>query len=504
MSNEDNKRIAKNTIFLYIRSILIILVALYTTRITLEVLGEVNYGIYNVVGGVVALFSVLGSTMVAASQRFITFALGKNDKENTKKIFDTCVSLHLVIAIIMLPILELLGIWLLYYKLSIPEDRYYAAFWVLQCSILNLLANIVLIPFTALIIAYERMSMYAYFSIIEVLLKLAGVISLLYLFKDKLIAYAVILLLIAVTIQLLYSIYSYRNFEEARHIQIKGNRSIFKEMFVFSGWNLIGSVSAVLRNQGVDILLNIYFGVIINAAKGICTQVQNAITQFVTNFQTAVNPQLTKSIAQEDYYRNHMLVIKGSRFSFYLMCIFAIPIITNCSSILNLWLKEIPEWTEAFIQWTLIYCLWDCLSRFLINTILATGDIKNYQLIVGGTKLMVIPIVWFLLFMGMSPLTGIWINVVIEIVCLGERLWFNRKFTKLSVRQYIYMTIYPCWLCFLVSFGLIMLIKTYLSSNILFLFPVSLILTIGIIWTTGLRGKERKMIMNTVRTKLHI
>ncbi|MDE5881107.1 MAG: MATE family efflux transporter [Muribaculaceae bacterium] len=504
MVSADNKRIAKNTIFLYIRSILIILVALYTTRITLEVLGEVNYGIYNIVGGVVVLFSVLGNTMVAASQRFITYSLGKNDRKWTKEVFDNCVSIHAVIVILLFPILELLGLWLLYSKLSIPVDRMHAAFWVLQCSILNLLANIILIPFTALIIAYERMSTYAYISIVEVVLKLGAVLLLQHFFKEKLIAYAVMLVLIAIVVQLIYSVYSYRSFEEAKKIKLRANKGLFKEMFAFSGWNLIGAGSGVLRNQGIDILLNIYFGVILNAAKGICAQVQNAITQFITNFQTAVNPQLTKSIAQENYLRNHMLVIQGGRFSFFLMSVFSIPIITNCSSILQLWLKEIPDWTVLFIQWTLIYCLWDCLSRFLINSIMATGNIRNYQLIVGGTKLLVLPIVWILFYCGWPPLTGIWINIIIEIVCLGERLWFNRKYTGLSPKEYLIKAVGPCWLCFLITFAAVMVIKCYCLSNIISLLPISLVLTVTIIWIIGLNGKERQTVKEMVKSRFHL
>lgn len=499
----SNIQIAKNTLFLYFRSILIILVALYTTRITLEVLGETNYGIYNIVGGTVALFSLLASSMIAASQRFITFALGKKDQKKTKDVFDTCVSLHILIAILLLPILETIGLWLLYEKLTIPTDRLHAAFWVLQCSILTLLGNIISIPYTALIIAHERMIAYAYISIIEVFLKLIGIVILQYLFKDKLIAYAIIYTGIVITLQIIYSSYSFYNFEESRNIKFGIKGLLFKEMFTFSSWNLIGSASTLLRNQGIDILLNIYFGVIINAAKGICTQVQNAVMQFVTNFQTAVNPQLIKSIAQEDYSRNHMLVIQGGRFSFYLMCIFAIPIIINCSGILKIWLKEIPEWTELFIQWTLMYCLWDCLSRFLINSVIASGNIRNYEIIVGGTKLTALPIVWLILSKGGSPLTGIFINIALEIICLLERIWFNMKISGLSPKKYIVKTILSCWSVFFLAFSLILLIKDFFSPNILIMLPLSLLTTLTIIGLIGVKTSERELIKKVILSKIH-
>lgn len=502
MASEDNKRIAKNTLFLYIRSILIILVALYTTRITLQVLGETNYGIYNIVGGAVMLFSMLSGSMIAASQRFITFALGKKDKKKVKVVFDTCVSLHIVVALILFPILEILGIWLLYHKLSIPAERLNAAFWVLQCSILTLLGNIITIPFTALITAYEKMAAYAYISVIEVLLKLGGVVSLLFFFKDKLIAYSIILASIVIIVQLIYSTYSYIKFEEGRDIKIGIKGSLFKDMFAFSGWNLLGSGSYLLRNQGIDILLNIYFGVIVNAAKGICSQVQNAVTTFVSNFQMAVNPQLTKSIAQEDYDRNHVLVMQGGRMSFYLMTVFSIPIITNCYGILKVWLKEIPAWTELFIQWTLVYCLWDVLSRFLINTILATGNIRNYELIVGGTKLLALPLTWIILTNGGSPLSGIIVNIILEIFCLGERLWFNYKFTGLSYGKYILRTVIACWSLFLIALGIVEAIKYFLFSNIYVLLPFSFIITIAIIFGIGLTTQEKVMVKRFIIAKL--
>lgn len=502
MLSDDNKRIAKNTMFLYIRSILVILIALYTTRITLEVLGETNYGIYNIVGGTVTLFSLISSTMINASQRFITFALGKNDRQNLKIVFDTCVSLHVVVAVVFLPILEFLGIWLLYDKLTIPPDRLNAAFWVLQCSIFTLIGNIILIPFSALIIAHERMSAYAYISILEAVLKLGSVILLQFFFSDKLIAYAVFIALIVIILQMIYSFYSYRHFEESRGIKFGIKGSLFKEMFAFSGWNLIGSGSLLLRNQGVDILLNIYFGVGVNAAKGICSQVQNAVTQFVTNFQTAINPQLTKSIAKDDLQRNRNLVMQGGRFSFFLMSIFSIPIIINCSGILNLWLKEIPAWTELFIQWTLIYCLWDCLSRLIIITILATGDIRNYQLIVGGTKLLAIPIVWIILSHGGDPLTGILVNIFLELICLGERLIFNKKVTGLSPGIYLTKTVGRCWAVFFVAFLILYVIKEYIKLNIFIMLPISLIVTIFIIALFGISSSERTLLLGMVRSKI--
>ena len=456
----NNKRIAKNTLLLYFRSIALILINLYTSRIILQSLGVSDYGIYNVVGSVVTMFTVINNSMSSASQRFITYALVEDDIEILKKVFSTSITLHIIIGIIVILLIEVIGVWFLYAKLNIPAERLDTAFWVLQLSIATLFVNIVSVPYNAAIIAHEKMSIFAYISILDGLLKLLIAIGLLFATFDRLLLYALLMFVVALLLRLLYAIYSHRFFKETRNVKIKFEHDQFRVMFSFAGWNMFGNGSKLLRNQGVDILLNIFFGVTVNAAKGICNQVQTAVYQFVSNFQTAVNPQLTMSIAQLDFNRTHTLVMQGGRFSFYMLCIFAVPMIVATPEVLSFWLEKVPDYTIAFVQWTLIYLLLDSLSRFLINSILADGRIKVYQLVVGGTKLLILPLVYVWLLIGGSPLTGIWANIILEIVCLCQRIYFNKKYNGLNWLSYITKTVLPCWCVFsllpqLVSFLLI-------------------------------------------------
>ena len=323
MSNNSasNKRIAKNTLFLYFRSIFLILITLYTSRVILQSLGVRDFGIYNVVGGVVAMFSMLSGSMQTATQRFLTFALGKNDFTNLKKVFMTSISIHIALGAILVVLLEVVGTWFLYNKMNIPAERVDIAFWVLQFSIATLFVNVISVPYNAAIIAHEKMATFAYISILDGLLKLGIAFAIVYTPYDRLIMYALLMFGLSLLNRIMYTMYSHRHFEETQHVKLGIEKGLFQEMFSFAGWNLFGSGSKLLRNQGVDILLNMFFGVTVNAAKGLSNQVHHAVYQFITNFQTAVNPQLTMSVAQTDYKRTHTLIIQGSRFSFYLMCL---------------------------------------------------------------------------------------------------------------------------------------------------------------------------------------
>ena len=288
VTNSDNNRIAKNTIFLYFRSILLILISLYTSRVILEALGVSDYGVYNVVGGMVAMFSMLSGAMSSASQRFITFALGKKDFEHLCKVFNTSISLHVVLGFIMIVILEVIGVWFLYNKLNIPSERLEIAFWVFQCSTAAFFIGIISVPFIATIVAHEKMSAFAYIGIIDGVLKLFIALLLLYAPIDRLLLYAFLLSLVTLLTFLIYFTYCRWTFAETRGIKWLIERQLFREMFNFAGWNLFGSGSLVLRNQGIDILLNLFYGVTVNAAKGVCNQIQAGVYQFVTNFQRKV------------------------------------------------------------------------------------------------------------------------------------------------------------------------------------------------------------------------
>lgn len=491
----NNRRIAKNTLLLYVRSILLILISLYTSRVILQSLGVSDYGIYNVVGGVVTMFTMISTSMSTASQRFVTYALGEGDFEKLKKVFSTSITLHIIIGALLVLLIEFFGVWFLYTKLNIPAERLNVAFWVLQLSIATLFVNIISVPYNSLIIAHEKMSAFAYISILEAVLKLLTAFAVFWSPIDRLILYSILMFLTALLIRIIYTVYSQRKFEETRKVKLSIEHDLFKEMFSFAGWNLFGNGSLLLRNQGVDILLNLYFGVTVNAAKGICNQVQSAVYQFVSNFQTAVNPQLTMSVAQKDFDRTHSLISKGGRFSFYMLSMFAVPLIVAAPEVLSFWLVEVPEYTVIFIRWILIYLLLDTLSRFLITAVLAYGKIKIYQIIVGGTKLLTLPLVYVWLLLGGNPLTGILANIIIEIACLCQRLYFNSKYNGLSWHSYMFNTVLPCWSIFALAFVPSYLIRLYFSTNIFMLIISSLLITTIVIGLLGLKKGERQMVI---------
>ncbi|MBO7562327.1 MAG: lipopolysaccharide biosynthesis protein [Bacteroidales bacterium] len=494
-NSSSNKRIAKNTLLLYLRSLFLMLISLYTSRVILQSLGVEDYGIYNVIGGVVAMFSMLSSTMASASQRYITYAIGDNNFTKLRRVFTTSITLHVVIGIIVVLLIEIFGTWFLYNKLNIPQNRINIAFWVLQFSIATLFVNIIAVPFISIIIAYEKMSAFAYISILEGILKLLIALLLFISPIDKLLLYSALMFGSAFVILFIYTLYCTKHMSETKKIKLQVEKGLFHEMFSFMGWNLIGNGSLILRNQGIDILLNLFFGVTINAAKGICNQVQTAIYQLVSNFNTALNPQLTKAVAKHDIERIHFLIIQGGRFSFFLLCIFAIPIIITAPQLLSIWLVEVPPYSVAFVRWTMIYLLFDSLSRCLITSILSYGKIKTYEIVVGGTKLLALPMAYVWLRIGGSPLVGIWVNIILEVACLYLRLFFNQRYIRLEISLYIRNVILICWLVFLIPWGLLFLVRHYLTDNFILLLFISFFITALSIWVLGINKCERKIII---------
>lgn len=500
---QNNKRIVKNTAMLYFRSFLVLVIGLYTSRVTLQVLGVDDFGIYNLVGGVVTMSSFLYGSMSTASQRFITYALGEGDFEKLKKIFATSVTLHLILSIIIVVVVELVGGWFIKYKLLIPEGRTFAALMVLHFSAALLFLKVFSIPYDALIVAHEKMSAFAFISIYEVVMKLVIVYLLILFDFDKLILFSFLLLLVGVSQRIIYVAYSKKHFLEAKNQTLFLDKKVFKEMFSFAGWNMFGSGSFLLRNEGIDILMNMFFGVSVNAAKGVCNQVQNAVLQFVTSFQTAVNPQLTKSVATKDFNRTCNLIYQGGRFSFFLLSVFTIPILLNTNEILSLWLVNVPVYAVAFVQLTFIYQLMDVLSRFMINTILATGDIKKYQIIAGSTKLLALPLTYVFLACGGSPMTGLWVNIGLEFCCFLIRLYYNKKRVSLSVRYYVVCVCMKCWAIFALMLLASYAIKCFAPINMILQIALMVLVSVLIIMFIGVTSTERLVIVEKINGKLH-
>lgn len=436
---ENTKRIAKNTLMLYGRMLFSMVVSLYTSRVVLNTLGVEDYGIQNVVGGFVTMFSLISSSLSGSVSRFLTFELGKGDLEKLKRVFATSLIIHIGLAIIVFIAAETVGLWFVNNKMVIPTNRLYAANWVFQASIASFCFNLLSTPYNASIISHERMSAFAYIGILDACLKLAIVLFIAHSpwQFDRLIVYSLLLVVVSISLQCIYLIYCRRRFEECRRIRLAWDKDYIKEMGAFAGWNFIGSTAALLKVQGVNILLNQFYGPIVNAARGIASTVNGAVGGFAGNFMTALNPQITKSFAANDLAYSFSLTERGSRFSFYIMFLFALPLCLETDFILTLWLKQYPAYTVNFVRLALILSLSDILSNTLINLQAATGKIRNYQLAVGSTLLLNFPLSYLTLKLGFLPESTIIVAIFISLCCMVLRLLFLRKTVGFSIRSFL-------------------------------------------------------------------
>lgn len=496
MTSENNKRLAKNTLFLYLRMFFILAVTLYTSRVILEVLGVEDFGIYNVVGGIVTMFSMFTGSLTSAINRFLTIELGKQNQKRLNIIFSSSVNIQIILSVIICVLVELIGVWFLNNKMNIPNNRMYAANWVLHCSTLTFMINLISVPYNAVIIAHEHMKSFAYISILDVILKLGVVYILLFQLYDNLIFYSFLLLLEAAIIRLIYGIYCRRNFEECKYHFVY-DKSILKEMTSFAGWNFIGITSGVLRDQGVNILLNFFFNPLVNAARAISVQVGTAVNSFANNFMTALNPQIMKSYASGDNQNMMILVFQGTRFSYYLLLIIALPILFETNTILSLWLKSVPEHTIYFTRLMLIFILSESISQPLVTSMFATGKIRNYQIIVGGIHMMIFPLSYLALSWGAFPEMTMYITIVISQFCLFSRLFMLKGMIGLPIIKYI-KKVYLNILCVSVAAIILPYIAYYsLPTSFLrfiLLSIVCIISTLLSIFYIGCSLKERSFI----------
>ena len=440
MSNhiENTKRIAKNTMMLYCRMLFSMLVSLYTSRVVLNTLGVEDYGIQNVVGGVVGMFSLLSGSLSAAISRFLTFELGTGDKERLAKVFSTSLVVQVILAIIIVVMIETIGVWFLNHKMVIPEERMFAANWLLQFSILSFAVGLISVPYNASIISHEHMSVFAYIGISDVIVRLLIVLLLPHLPAsfDKLISYSIMLLGVGLMFQFIYWRYCRKHFEECR-FRLQLEKPLLKEMMGFAGWNFIGASSAVLRDQGCNVVLNLFWGPTLNAARGIAQQVSNAVGGFVGNFMTALNPQITKSYAAGDTEYMMSLIFRAARFSYYLLLILSLPVLFNTAYLIQLWLGQVPDHVVLYVRLILIFSLCETVSNPLVTVMLATGNIRNYQIIVGGLQMMNLPISYILLRVGLFPEIITVVAIALSICCLIARLVMLKGMIGLSIRAYV-------------------------------------------------------------------
>lgn len=505
-SEGRNRKIVKNTLMLYIRMFFIMFVSLYTSRIILEALGIDDYGIYNVVGGLVTAFSLLTSSLSSIGARFINFHLGKNNIDRVKDVVSNTINIQIYLSLIVFVVSETLGLWFLNNKLLIPESRLVAANWVYQLSVITFIIKLLSVPYNSLIIAHEKMSIFAYLAILEVVLQLGLVYLLLVLHTDRLIFYAAFMLFLAAIVTLIYFLYCRRNFEECcyrTHIDI----GLFKEMSSFAGWNFIGTASGVFRNQGVDIIINLFFGITINAARGIAAQINNAVMKFAQNFMTALNPQITQTYAAEDWSRLHALVVNGVLMSYYLLWIICVPIYFEMDLVLRIWLEEVPPMSSSFSKLQIIISLIAVLSSTNITAMLATGNIKKYQIIVGTISLLNFPLSFAVLKLGYSASSTYLVAIFVEVVCLFARLIISRSLLKSSITEFCKRVIIRVLLVSTVSVIVPILIIHLMPENILRLVVVSvgsMLWSMFVIYFLGVDSGQRNKIKSFISAKFKI
>ena len=435
-TSSANKRIAKNTLVLYVRMLFTMGISLFTSRVILQTLGVEDYGISSVVGGVISMFTFINAAMVSSTQRYLNFELVRGDANQLRSVFSTSLQIHALIALAIIVLSETVGLWFLNEKLVIPEARLTAAMWVYQCSILSCAVSIMSTPYNAVIVAHEKMSAFAYISILDVSLKLLVVYLLVVLPFDKLIILAILNLLVQLFIRYIYTLYCHRHFPES-YFQFRFNKTLFKEMFGFAGWSFWGNLAAILYTQGLNMMLNIFFGPIVNAARGIAVQVQSAVQQFVGGFQTALNPQITKNYASNNLPQMHSLMFRSARFSFLLLFFLSLPVLMETNFILTLWLKTVPDDAVIFTQIMICISLIYTTANPCIIANQATGKVKIYQMVVGGILLLILPISYVVLKLGAPAYSVFIVHFCIESLAQFSRMYMLRKLIHLPLWQYM-------------------------------------------------------------------
>lgn len=498
----DNKRIAKNTLLLYTRMFITMAIGLFTSRVVLNVLGVSDYGIYNVVGGVITMASFLNSAMVASTQRFISFELGRGNLMRLSRIFCTSINIHAAIAFISVILGETLGLWFVNTQLNLPEERMYAVNWVYQCSILTFIFTVISVPYNSCIVAHEKMNVYAYISIFEVIMKLVIVYALLVSSIDKLILYAILLAFVAITVRFLYSMYCQRKFEECKY-QFTFDMELSKQMFSFAGWSVLGNMSFSLKDQISNIILNLFFGPTVNAARGIGINVSSLINTFSTNFAMAINPQITKQYAKGNLYESQKLVYAGARFTFFLLSVISIPVIVNIDYLLKLWLGIVPEYTSAFMVLSILTCLLYSLSGSVTTAIQATGNIKWFQIGVSIIMFSELPVAYLLLQLGCKPYTVMYPTILTYTIAVFFRFFLlHRIIPSYNIHIYLFDVVLRCILIFLTSWGISQFIADNLTDNLpnlLITTSSSFIITALLVLFCGLKKNERSMLIQKIR-----
>lgn len=497
----NSERIMSNTIFLYIRSVLIIVISLASSRIVLKNIGVTDFGLYNVVGGVVLMFSFLNNALTAAVQRFISFELGRNNTERLKKVFSLSVTVHFILALIIVFIAETIGYWFFSQYLNIPEDRYSASLVVYNAAILALFFSVVQVPYTACIVAHEKMKYYAFVQVFDILLKLIAVIMLGFISGDRLVYYGIFLLGVSICTFMMYSIYSSTRFIECKYSFV-WDKKIFKDILGFSTWSLYGGLASVGSSQGVNIILNIFFGAIVNAARGIAFQVNSAVSSLYSSFSQAINPQIIKQYSVQNFDYVAKLAYSGSKMIYFLVFFFALPVLVETEYIINLWLGQQPQYVVAFCRLVLVATLIDCFSMPFVQVVQATGNIKKYQLLIGTTLLLDLPFSIAMIKITDNPESCFYVHIFVVMATsyirakMGSRI-LNRSFWEFA-KSVIYRILLVTVIC-LLAFIIPLVFKESFMRLVITCITCCIITAISIFFL-GLNVNERNLCISKLKS----
>lgn len=500
----NNKRIAKNTLLLYFRLLVTMCVSLYTSRVILNALGIEDYGIYNVVGGVVAMLSLFTNSISAAVSRFFAFALGKKDLVKLNSVFSTSMNIQLILAVIIIIIAEVLG-FLFLNKLNIPVERVNSAQYAFHFIVISFAISLISVPYRAAIIAHEKMSVFAYVSILEAVLKLTIAFLLSISSYDKLITYAILLTVVAVIIRIIYGVYCRVYFNECRY-HFSFDKMMLKEMSGFAGWNFLGSGAYLFNTQGVNIVSNLFFGVTTNAARGITNQVEGIVKQFVTSFTTAINPQIIKSYAAGNLEYMHSLVCRGAKFSYLLMLFFVIPLMFEAETVLSLWLKNYPPEAPIFLKLSLIGTMFDILGNSTANAAWATGNVKRYYIIVSSVGCLVFPLSWISFTFGCKAYFSYIVFAIIYAIVMFVKVYIIKDLVRFPAKRFITDVLFR--IIPVTALSLIFPSIFFFGLNQYYLARFAVVTVISIIsvaiftFIIGLTKGERNTIVNTFKEKL--
>lgn len=498
--SDKSKRIAKNTIYLYIRTFVVMFISLFTSRVILHALGETDFGVYNLVSGVIVFFTFINSAMTSSTQRYLNFEVGQSDPSSITHIFSTSMMIHIFIAVAILVLGETIGLWFVAEKLNIPADKSTAAMWVYQFSILSACINTIRCPYNAAIIAYEKMDFFAKISIVEAVLKLA-IAYLIYLTaSNRLIIYSALIFLSVLIINIAYRQFCIKNFKTIR-FKFRRDKATGKSMLSFSLWSLLGSGAIVASNQGISMMLNIFYNVLVNAALGIAYQVNTVSSTLVSNFQTAFMPQITKSYASGDYEYFHKLIFTTTRYSFLLFYIVSFPIFFNCDTILHFWLGTYPEYTAGLVKVIIISVAFDALSGPLWMSVHAKGNIRNYQIVASLLLLMTLVACYVAIKAGMSPVFAFGSRILLLGVLYLYRVFYLRSQFNVGIRQYLHHALYRILLIIAISVPIAAAIVSVVSNPGIKI-VVGLVAVAILSFYIGLTDNERKVIVYKTIAKI--